>query len=139
MTKFQSLMISSLLLVCAYGPGNAIQSDLASDAREPSSAVFAAWYVGAWTAFSLWATLLQWGLHGMGRLSPMMATTGTALGGSALILRPACTNGRRSRAPACSTASRRCSSSANTGVPVRPVRFAWGGSTACIAWAVARF
>ena len=61
MTKFQSLMISSLLLVCAYGPGNAIQSDLASDAREPSTAVFAAWYVGAWTAFSLWATLLQWG------------------------------------------------------------------------------
>ena len=85
MTKFQSLMISSLLLVSAYGPGDAIQSDLASDAREPSSAVFAAGYVGAWTAFSLGATLLQWGLHGMGRLSPMMATTGTALGGSALI------------------------------------------------------
>ena len=38
MTKFHSLMISSLLLMSACGPGNAIQPDLASDAREPSTA-----------------------------------------------------------------------------------------------------
>ena len=49
------------------------------------TAVFAAGYVGAWTAFSLGATVLQWGLHRAGLLSPMMATTSTALGGVALV------------------------------------------------------
>ena len=37
MTTFHPLMISSLLLVCACGPGDAIRPDSASDAREPST------------------------------------------------------------------------------------------------------
>ena len=49
------------------------------------TAVFASGHVGAWTAFSLGATLLQWSLHGVGLLSPMMVTTSTALGGITLI------------------------------------------------------
>ena len=49
------------------------------------TAVFATGYLGAWTAFSFGATLLQWGLHHTGLLSTMMATTSTALGGAALI------------------------------------------------------
>ena len=49
------------------------------------TAVFAGGYVGTWTAFSLGATLLQWSLHEVGLLSPMMTTTSTALGGGALI------------------------------------------------------
>ncbi len=47
--------------------------------------VFAAGYLGAWTAFSLAATGLQWTLHEAGLLSPMMATTSRMLGGATLV------------------------------------------------------
>ena len=47
--------------------------------------VFAAGYLAVWSAFSLVATVLQWGLHGAGLLSPMMATTSALLGGATLV------------------------------------------------------
>jgi len=50
-----------------------------------STAVFAAGYLAAWTAFSLVATAVQYLLHTAGLLSPMMATTNTLLGGAALV------------------------------------------------------
>ena len=48
-------------------------------------AVFAVGYLAVWSAFSLVATLLQWGLHRTGLLSPMMTTTSALLGGLTLI------------------------------------------------------
>ena len=50
-----------------------------------SPATFATGYLATWTAFSLAATVLQWGLHTAGVLSPMMATTSAILGGSTLV------------------------------------------------------
>ncbi len=50
-----------------------------------SPATFATGYFAAWTAFSLAATVLQWGLHTAGVLSPMMATTSAILGGTTLV------------------------------------------------------
>ncbi len=50
-----------------------------------SPAVFAAGYVAAWTAFGLAATVLQWGLHAAGLLSPLLMTTSATLGGATLI------------------------------------------------------
>ena len=47
--------------------------------------VFAAGYLAVWSAFSLAATLLQWGLHGAGLLSPMMTTTSALVGGATLV------------------------------------------------------
>ena len=51
----------------------------------PPTGVFAAGYVGVWAAFSLAATVLQWALHRVGLLSPMMVTSSAVLGGSVLI------------------------------------------------------
>ena len=39
-----------------------------------------------WTAFSFIATILQWGLHTLALLSPMMVTTSPVLGGLILVL-----------------------------------------------------
>jgi predicted metal-binding membrane protein len=47
--------------------------------------IFAAAYLVAWGGFSLFATLLQWGLENAGFLSPMMATTSDLLGAAILI------------------------------------------------------
>ncbi len=47
--------------------------------------VFAAGYLATWSAFSLAATFLQWGLHRAGLLSPMMTTTSALLGGATLV------------------------------------------------------
>lgn len=47
--------------------------------------VFAVGYLAMWSAFSFVATLLQWGLHRTGLLSPMMTTTSALLGGMTLI------------------------------------------------------
>ena len=47
--------------------------------------IFVAGYVAAWSAFSLVATLLQWGLRDLGLLSPTMASTNAALGGLVLV------------------------------------------------------
>lgn len=46
---------------------------------------FAGGYLVAWTAFSVVATGLQWGLERLALLNPMMATTSAALGGTILI------------------------------------------------------
>lgn len=45
------------------------------------SGVFLLGYLAAWAAFSLLATLAQWGLHTAGLLSPMMESTSPLLGG----------------------------------------------------------
>ena len=47
--------------------------------------IFASGYIAAWSAFSLAATILQWGLHRAGLLSPMMSTTSALLGGTVLV------------------------------------------------------
>ena len=47
--------------------------------------VFAAGYIGIWATFSLAATVLQWTLHRVGLLSPMMVTSSAMLGGAVLI------------------------------------------------------
>jgi predicted metal-binding membrane protein len=46
---------------------------------------FVAGYLAVWTAFSLVATLLQWGLEQAALLSPMMVSTSPVLGGCLLI------------------------------------------------------
>lgn len=46
---------------------------------------FAGGYLAAWTAFSVVATVLQWGLERLALTNPMMATTSAALGGIVLI------------------------------------------------------
>lgn len=43
-------------------------------------------YVVAWSAFSLGATVLQWGLERLALLSPMMASASPVLGGGLLIV-----------------------------------------------------
>ncbi|MFT5181287.1 MAG: putative metal-binding membrane protein [Alphaproteobacteria bacterium] len=50
-----------------------------------STGLFASGYATAWSAFSLGATLLQWALHSVGLLSPMMASTTAVFGGAALV------------------------------------------------------
>lgn len=46
---------------------------------------FALGYAGAWTAFSLFATIGQWALHGAALLSPMLAGTSAVLAGALFI------------------------------------------------------
>ncbi|MEE8506285.1 MAG: DUF2182 domain-containing protein [Kiloniellales bacterium] len=50
-----------------------------------STGTFAAGYLTVWAAFSLAATLLQWGLEQVALLSPMMVSTSPVLGGGLLI------------------------------------------------------
>lgn len=50
-----------------------------------STGVFLLGYLAAWSAFSLLATLAQWGLHRAGLLSPMMQSTSAQLGGVLLM------------------------------------------------------
>jgi predicted metal-binding membrane protein len=52
----------------------------------PSTAWFAGGYLLAWIAFSLAATLAQWGLERAALLTPMMASSSKILGGTLLIL-----------------------------------------------------
>jgi predicted metal-binding membrane protein len=47
--------------------------------------VFLAGYLGAWVAFSLAATLAQWGLHAASLVSSAMVATSPVLGGALLI------------------------------------------------------
>ena len=47
---------------------------------------FAAGYVAVWSAFSLAATLLQWGLEQLALLSPMMVGTSPLFGGGLLVV-----------------------------------------------------
>ena len=54
------------------------------DALVPTAA-FVAGYALVWGAFSLAATLAQWGLHQAALLSPMMVTTSPLLGGLLLV------------------------------------------------------
>jgi predicted metal-binding membrane protein len=49
------------------------------------TAAFVAGYAIVWSAFSLAATLAQWGLHQAALLSPMMVSTSPVLGGLLLI------------------------------------------------------
>jgi predicted metal-binding membrane protein len=46
---------------------------------------FASGYLLAWTAFSLLASLLQWGLESLALLTPMMASASQVFGGALLI------------------------------------------------------
>ncbi len=48
--------------------------------------VFVAGYMAVWSAFSLGATLLQWGLEQAALLSPMMVGTSPLLGGGLLVV-----------------------------------------------------
>lgn len=70
-----------------------------------ASGIFAVGYVAIWTAFSLGAVALQYGLERLALLSPMMETTSMALAGGILItagiyqwspLKKACLQGCRS-------------------------------------------
>ncbi len=47
---------------------------------------FVAGYIAVWSAFSMGATLLQWGLERVALLSPMMVSTGPVLGGGLLVV-----------------------------------------------------
>lgn len=51
----------------------------------PSAAVFTGGYMAAWTGFSVAATAVQWALHGLLLLSPMMTTTSPLLGAGVLV------------------------------------------------------
>jgi len=50
------------------------------------TSVFLLGYLIVWTAFSLIATLAQWGLHTAALLSPMMISTSSLLGGVLLLV-----------------------------------------------------
>jgi|ETNmetMinimDraft_26_1059896.scaffolds.fasta_scaffold08844_4 predicted metal-binding membrane protein len=50
-----------------------------------STFVFLSGYLAVWTAYSLLATLAQWGLHSAALLSPMMVTTSPIVGGAILV------------------------------------------------------
>jgi predicted metal-binding membrane protein len=50
------------------------------------TAVFAAGYLGAWGAYSLLATLAEWGLESAALMLPMMHLTSPALGGVVLVV-----------------------------------------------------
>ena len=50
-----------------------------------NTTLFVVGYVGAWTLFSVLATLLQWALHESALISPAMQTTSSALGAAVLI------------------------------------------------------
>jgi predicted metal-binding membrane protein len=50
-----------------------------------STSIFAAGYIVIWTAFSLAATIVQWGLQSVGLLSPMMVSTSVAFSGLVLV------------------------------------------------------
>jgi predicted metal-binding membrane protein len=50
-----------------------------------STGLFTSGYATSWAGFSLGATLVQWALHSLGLLSPMMASSTAALGGGALV------------------------------------------------------
>jgi predicted metal-binding membrane protein len=50
-----------------------------------STGIFLAGYVAVWTAFSVIATLAQWGLHAAALLSPIMVSTSSVFGGILLI------------------------------------------------------
>jgi predicted metal-binding membrane protein len=50
-----------------------------------SAGIFALGYAVAWTAFSVAATLLQWGLESAALMSPMMVATSRILGASLLV------------------------------------------------------
>lgn len=58
-----------------------------SERGEPASAsaAFAFGYIAVWAAFSLAATVLQYGLEKVALMSPMMQTTSIALAGTVLI------------------------------------------------------
>jgi predicted metal-binding membrane protein len=47
---------------------------------------FVAGYIAVWSAFSMGATLLQWGLERAALLSPMMVSTSPLLGGGLLVV-----------------------------------------------------
>ena len=49
------------------------------------TAVFVLGYVAVWTAYSLAATLAQWGLHAAALLSPVMIAASPLLGGALLV------------------------------------------------------
>ena len=49
------------------------------------TSVFLAGYLVVWATFSVIATAAQWGLHSASLLSPMMASTSPALGGTLLV------------------------------------------------------
>jgi predicted metal-binding membrane protein len=111
---------------------------------------FVAGYVAVWSAFSLGATLLQWGLERAALLSPMMAGTGPLLGGALLVAaglyqwtpprcwwRPVSISGLRSSRPACVTAVRRSTSSSSAGARAGVGPSSWAWSTAPSALAAA--
>jgi predicted metal-binding membrane protein len=63
------------------------------------AAIFLSGYLFAWAGFSLMATAVQWSLHSLALLSPMMVSTSPYLGASILLLagvfQRAFFNGRR--------------------------------------------
>ena len=102
------------------------------------SVIFVAGYLATWSAFSLVATLLQWGLHRAGLLSPMMTTTSALLGGTTLVAA-----GIYQWTPLKTSCLRHCQSPlhslAPTGETARVGRFAWGGPMVATAWGAAGF
>lgn len=77
------------MMVPSAAPMSLLYAAVARRARAQGSAVapafvFVAGYVAVWTAFSLGATLAQWGLERAALLSPMLASTSPAFGAALL-------------------------------------------------------
>jgi predicted metal-binding membrane protein len=77
------------MMVPSAAPMSLLFAAVARRAREQGSAVapafvFVAGYVAAWTAFSIVATLAQWGLERTALLSPMLASTSPVFGAALL-------------------------------------------------------
>lgn len=73
------------MMVPSAAPAILLYAVLQRDARLRGTALFTAGYLAIWTAFSLVATIAQWGLAELGQLaSPMMIRATPWLGGALL-------------------------------------------------------
>jgi predicted metal-binding membrane protein len=73
------------MMVPSAAPTILLYAALQRDARLRGTALFTAGYLAAWTAFSLAATIAQWGLAALGQLASPMMIRATPWLGAALL------------------------------------------------------
>lgn len=74
---------SAMRMVMIYA--HVVAREKTQDSPITPTLAFALAYIVVWSLFSLFATLLQWGLESVALLSPMMVTTSSSLGAGLLI------------------------------------------------------
>jgi predicted metal-binding membrane protein len=96
------------------------------------ASLFLLGYLLVWSAFSLFAALAQWALHGAALLSPTMTSRSPLLRGAARFA-PASSNGLHGSARASVIAARHSISSSPSGAKARWERWSWADGTEPIA------